>query len=238
MPLSPEQLFPNPLTLTDPSINPYVGKLLAGKADGTLPLLVGDEASAWRGKWREKFFASFHTPPLIPDSRQRLIVEIGCHKGDLITNIAKDHPAIGFIGLDITYKRVVMTAERAVSRQTKNVQSVMANAMAMTRFFDPGELDGVMVFYPDPWAKRTEAKKRLLKAEFLSSLKQLIRPGGFFWLKTDQKEYFGGVCELVDQLGFRRVTTISSLIQQDYLTTFEKKFKIQNLPTYEQKWEL
>ena len=42
-----------------------------------------------------------------------LIVEIGSHMGDVMCEMANNHPDKAFVGLDITFKRVVTLAEKA-----------------------------------------------------------------------------------------------------------------------------
>jgi tRNA (guanine-N7-)-methyltransferase len=53
----------------------------------------------------------------------------------------------------------------------------------------PDSLDGVHVFFPDPWPKKRHHKRRLIQPSFVHLLAQRIRPGGYLHLATDWAEY-------------------------------------------------
>jgi tRNA (guanine-N7-)-methyltransferase len=50
-------------------------------------------------------------------------------------------------------------------------------------------LEGVHVFFPDPWPKKRHHKRRLIQAPFVHLLAQHVRPGGYLHLATDWQEY-------------------------------------------------
>jgi tRNA G46 methylase TrmB len=51
-------------------------------------------------------------------------------------------------------------------------------------------LNGVLCFYPDPWPKRSQRKKRIWKRDFFNDLVPKLRSQAFIFLKTDQLDYF------------------------------------------------
>jgi tRNA (guanine-N7-)-methyltransferase len=53
----------------------------------------------------------------------------------------------------------------------------------------PGALDGVHVFFPDPWPKKRHHKRRLLKPEFVHALALRLAPGGYLHVATDWEDY-------------------------------------------------
>jgi tRNA (guanine-N7-)-methyltransferase len=231
----------------NPRVNVYVDKILQAERDGILPIAFGEGLRGRAGQWRSTINL-FHTAksslpaPLGPDAK--LIVEIGCHKGRTLKEMAGANPGYGFIGIDITYKRVVMTAERAVAAGLRNTYQVMANAVGLDQIFNPQEVDGLVIFFPDPWVKKqSQAKNRLVSPEFAARAAAVLKPGGFIWFKTDQESYFQAAGATFQAAGMRLSKTAAlnteesePLLARDYSSTFEAKFQKQGLPTYSGVW--
>ena len=53
----------------------------------------------------------------------------------------------------------------------------------------PASLDGVHLFFPDPWPKTRHHKRRLLQPAFLSLLVGRLRPGAYIHCATDWEAY-------------------------------------------------
>lgn len=233
MPLKNPNPFASRAEGLNATINPYVAMLRDGAREGTLPVAFGAGLEEMPGRWREKI-AEFHR---LPEPASRLIVEIGCHKGQTITTMASDQKDTAFVGIDITFKRVVTTAQRASSLDLKNVFCAMVNAQAIDRLFAQGEVDGVVIFFPDPWVKKKrQAKNRLVEPRFVERLTRVLKPGGFVWLKTDQEVYFEGARAAFDGASYAPVTSGAGIPAVDYTSAFEQRFQAQNLPTYSGKW--
>jgi tRNA (guanine-N7-)-methyltransferase len=52
-----------------------------------------------------------------------------------------------------------------------------------------GSLDGVHVFFPDPWPKKRHHKRRLLQPPFLRLLASRMKPGAYLHVATDWQDY-------------------------------------------------
>ena len=231
MPLKNPDPFASRAERLDATVNPYVATLRQAALDGSLPLAFGSMLAELPGRWRERIALARGKKPA------SLVLEIGCHKGQTLTAMAADAPETGFIGMDITYKRVVTTAERMKARGLTNVFLAMANAQAIDRLFAPGELDGVVIFFPDPWVKKArQAKNRLVNPDFVGRLASAVRSGGYVWLKTDQRVYFEEASEALNQGMFMAVDVAPGVPTVDYTSAFEQRYHAQNLPTYSGKW--
>ena len=167
---------------------------------------------------------------------KKLVLEIGIHRGWTLTEMATDHPRIGFVGLDITLKRVVTSAQRAQNQKLDNVLCVLSDAKFLGEIFEPGEGDGVVIFFPDPWEKkRSQKHKRLMNKEFIEGVEKFLKIGGFFWFKTDCKEYFEQVTELVAEAPFQSANR-DMVFKRDYSSAFESRYLKQNKQVYEGFW--
>jgi tRNA (guanine-N7-)-methyltransferase len=213
-------------------INPYVTELMEGQENGSLPVLFGPNLLGIRGNWSQKF-KSF----LEGSDTNDLILEIGCHKGNTLREMATKFLNLNFIGMDITYKRVVYSAKRAKNAELKNVMAVLGNAKQMDAIFEEGELDGVIIFFPDPWSKKSkQSKNRLVSEEFSELLFKVIKPGGFLWFKTDDDNYFSDTSSYLNKAGFVLSEAKSGLPAEKFETTFERKFRLMGESTNEGHW--
>lgn len=233
MAVSQKSIFQDLSPSLDFSINPYAKVVAENKNSCSLPLAYGPELHGKSGKWKS-FFKDSDRHGFIP---RKLVLEIGCHKGRTLNQIAAMHPNIGFIGMDITFKRVVLTAKHAIEMDNSNLCSVLGDARQIDQIFAGGELDGVLAFFPDPWEKkRSQSHKKLFNEDFMNTLAHVLKPNGQFWFKTDVKTYFHDLASSVAKVGMTPIAKSQSILEGDYETYFESKFKSQNLPTFEALW--
>lgn len=226
MPIRHENPFRDPTNLSNPDANPFV-KIMRDSADeGTLPILFGEALRNKPGAWLEG------------SEKSELIVEIGCHKGDVLCQFAKARPEAFYVGLDITFKRVVETARRIRNLSLDNVMSVLANAQGIHEVFNPGEVQGLVVFYPDPWnQKKRQLKNRLINDSFAAKAFSVLAPGGFFWLKTDDRGYFEQAGAALEKAKFTpSKPDVHGLTLEPFTSRFEAGFALKNVPKNEAIW--
>lgn len=230
MPVRTHDVFSDIVAQIDPNKNPFVKKFVEAQASGSLPIAYGPSMKECPGRWREKFshIEGYRTKPLV--------VEIGCHTGRTLCQMAEAHPEILFLGIDITFKRVIHTAERAQKLGLQNIFSILANAGGLEELFEPNEVDGFVTFFPDPWSKKKHAHNRLYAPKFCQASWTALRPGGFLWLKTDQELYYADACIHTANQGFQETITLPLLGGEDYRSTFLNRFELQNVPWHGRKW--
>lgn len=230
MPIRIEDPFRDPTLRLRKEVNPYVERLIEGSADGSLQALYGPQLKGKKGEWLS--YAKTRTGR----SFKQLIVEVGSHKGEVLIQMAAANPETFFLGLDITFKRVVGLADRAAAEGLDNVLALLCNGRALTQIFNQAELAGMIVFFPDPWIKKKrQQKNRLVDENFLSDLAEVLAPGGSFWFKTDHRPYFEDGAALADRK-FTREEKRLFLAESNYPSNFEKRFTEKNLPTYSGSW--
>lgn len=231
----PFSSFGDRITRLTTDHNPYAKMLREATETGDLAIAYGEALRDRTGKWRQTFNQFYNRPETA--SPRPIVVEIGCYKGLTITAMAKAHPEIDFIGVDITFKRVVTTAQRVKKMGLTNVFCVMANAIAVDQLFGNSEIDGVVIFYPDPWIKKkSQAKNRLVNAEFCTRLGGVLSRGAVCWLKTDQAVYFEGASAAFAATGYVPVSPKEGLFAETYTSAFERRFAEQHLPSFGGIW--
>ena len=247
MPIKNLDPFDDFLEKLDPNVNPYVQRLKDHTLKGDLPISYGTGLRKYVGKWRQEMARTGATllvqgdqggcasKEQEPPSSVPLILEVGCHQGQTLVHMAQSFPGYKFLGIDITFKRIVGTGEKIARLGLNNAFCALANAQKVSVLFAPGELDGVVVFFPDPWIKKArQSKNRLFNGSFVQEIKKALRPGGFVWFKTDQKIYAEEVFQVLVDAGFAVDPQVvyPPTMGRDFSSTFEKRFQEQNLPTY------
>lgn len=228
MPLRRADIFADLPEHLRETVNPYLAKVKAAQKSD-LPLLFGSDLRGKKGRWNE-FFAS-----RLARSPQRLWLEIGVHNGKVLAELAALHRSDAFLGMDITFKRVFASAKRLKEQGLGNGAIVLGNAKALAQIFAPGELHGVLVFFPDPWSKKSRQKhNRLLSKEFCALLHLLIKANGNLWLKTDNHAYFCSVNKWCENLGFEALG--ERPFAGELTSSFERRFQQQKVPTYQTIW--
>ena len=61
-----------------------------------------------------------------------------------------------------------------------------------------GSLDGIHIFFPDPWHKKRHNKRRLIQAPFVAKLLPKLKSGGYIHLATDWEEYAQQMLEVLN----------------------------------------
>lgn len=174
-------------------------------------------------------------PDLFPDADKPLLLEIGCYMGKNVVEFAELNPHFNVLGIDITYKRVVKSARKIHREGLSNARIGICDARALVDACPDSSLTGVCVFFPDPWPKKRHVKNRLLNEEFLAKLRAKLRPGGFFWFKTDSARYFDDVMALVrpSEWGVSPADEVpAELTRAPYVTVFEQLFLTKALPIH------
>ena len=80
-----------------------------------------------------------------------------------------------------------------------NVVPVRGDAVALLAERVPADsLEGIRVFFPDPWPKRRHHKRRLIQPDFVALAARRLRPGGTLHLATDWLDYAVQMREVCD----------------------------------------
>ena len=92
-----------------------------------------------------------------------LVLEIGCGMGETTAAIAQAHPEINFIGCEVFAAGVGALSKRLHDIDLKNVRIFRHDAVEVVRdMLEDESLDGVHIFFPDPWRKARHHKRRLI----------------------------------------------------------------------------
>lgn len=127
------------------------------------------------------------------------VLEIGCGMGETTAAIAQAHPEVNFIGCEVFAAGVGALAKRLHEMELTNVRIFRWDAVDVVRDMIPeNSLEGVHIFFPDPWRKKRHHKRRLVAQPFIGLLASRIRPGGYIHCATDWEDYSAQMLEVLD----------------------------------------
>lgn len=131
-------------------------------------------------------------------------VEVGTGNGLYLEAIAAEHPERRYLGIERSGEFFVKTAKRAARAGRGNVRCIHGDAREVFESLLPPEsVQEVIVNFSDPWPKRRHRLRRLFRAEFVSSIEKVLRPGGEVRFKTDVGWYFNqAIGELRRRVGW------------------------------------
>lgn len=235
MPLDKSNVTPfcDPISGLTRKINPYLDKLVFAKDSNSLPIMYGKDLQQMPGHWHEKFSEMSEKN----NSLREIFLEIGCYKGETLVSMAEQNIESGFIGVDLTFKRVFLSGSRAAKKNLKNIICVLFNGKFIGQIFAESELSGIIIFFPDPWdKKKRQEKNRLISEDFVVSVHKVLKPGGFIWFKTDKESYYNEAKKMFLSKYFRDMENKDGLCAKNYPTTFQTCFLMQKAQIYEGVW--
>ena len=118
------------------------------------------------------------------------IFEIGFGMGETTAKIARAHPENNYIALEVHTPGVGSLLKDIHEQGITNIRIIQHDAVEVLRDMIPmNSLDGVHVFFPDPWPKKRQQKRRLLQSPMVHALAEHLKPGGYLHSATDWEEY-------------------------------------------------
>jgi len=118
------------------------------------------------------------------------VLEIGFGMGETTAAIAAAHPDIDYLALEVHTPGVGSLLKLIAEGNLTNLRVIQHDAVEVVRdMLAPGSLAGIHVFFPDPWPKKRQQKRRLIKPDFVALLASRLAPGGYFHCATDWEEY-------------------------------------------------
>ena len=126
------------------------------------------------------------------------ILEIGFGMGESTSAIALAHPENDYLTLEVHTPGVGSLLKQIEEKQLGNIRIIQHDAVEVLRdMLTDNVLDGVHIFFPDPWHKTRHNKRRLIQTPFVAQLVQKLKPacpelgrrGGYIHVATDWQDY-------------------------------------------------
>ena len=182
-----------------------------------------------KGSWTEVF-----------PKDQPLHIEVGMGKGRFLMDMAKLHPEINYVGIEM-YDSVLLRAlqkrERLEETGEKlvNLKFMCVDARLLPEIFEKGEVQKIYLNFSDPWPKDRHAKRRLTSRQFLERYHNILKEEGRVIFKTDNRPLFDFSLEEVKEAGWTLEKSTFDLHHSEYvegniMTEYEEKFVAKGNP--------
>jgi tRNA (guanine-N7-)-methyltransferase len=126
------------------------------------------------------------------------ILEIGFGMGDATAKIAQTLPESDFLAVEVHTPGVGSLLKLMQEGDISNIRIVQHDAVeVLQNMLADASLDGVHIFFPDPWHKKRHHKRRLIQAEFVQLLCSKLNAGAYIHVATDWQEYAEWVLEVL-----------------------------------------
>ncbi|PZH14649.1 tRNA (guanosine(46)-N7)-methyltransferase TrmB [Streptomyces sp. NTH33] len=119
-----------------------------------------------------------------------VVLEIGFGMGEATAEMAAADPDTNILAVDVHTPGQGNLLNLADHDGLTNVRVANGDAIILLReMLAPGSLDGLRVYFPDPWPKKRHHKRRLIQPEFLTLAAARLRPGALVHCATDWEPY-------------------------------------------------
>ena len=118
------------------------------------------------------------------------ILEIGFGMGETTALIARSHPENDYLAIEVHTPGVGGLLKLIGENGLRNIRIVQHDATeVLQHMLPPGSLNGVHIFFPDPWPKKRHQKRRLVQPPLIALLASRMASGAYLHLATDWEEY-------------------------------------------------
>jgi tRNA (guanine-N7-)-methyltransferase len=127
----------------------------------------------------------------------KTIMEIGFGMGEATAIIAKNHPDNAYIAVDVHPPGIGKLLSRIDEDKLANVKVIEDDVhVVLEHMFADHCLDGIHLFFPDPWPKKKHHKRRIVNDGFLQLIHPKLKKGGFIHIATDWVPYATSIQEV------------------------------------------
>ena len=118
-----------------------------------------------------------------------VVLDIGFGGGEGLIDMAAQRPAECLIGVEVHTPGVAKVIDAIESGGWQHVRVVEGDVLDFLPRLVPGSLAGVRIWFPDPWLKRKQQHRRLVRPAVLPLLVDRLRLGGTLHVATDIADY-------------------------------------------------
>lgn len=189
------------------------------------PQYVVTNPADYKGKWQTQF-----------PKEQPLHIEVGSGKGRFINEMAKAHPEINYIGIEMNKNVLVNALDKLIESDVPNLKLLLVDGRDLGEYFADGEVNQLYLNFSDPWPKKRHEKRRLTYCTFLKTFESILQDMGEIHFKTDNQKLFEYSLCSFSQYGMVLKQVWLDLHHSDFegniMTEYEEKFSSKGQPIY------
>lgn len=174
------------------------------------------------------YYKIFHRHELIT-------LEIGFGMGDWLWHMITNQPEKNFIGIEVHQPGVAKLLEKLHTEPHNNIKIYNDDAMIVLEKCIPNNsLEQVLLFFPDPWPKRRQHKRRIVQPVFAQLIYKKLAHNGTFQMLTDCQDYAEHSKKVLQQtLDKANITLTEKENDGGYVTKFSQRAIMAGQKIYE-----
>lgn len=115
-------------------------------------------------------------------------LDIGCGMGKFLIEYGFENQNENVLGLEVRPMPVEWINSVIKGEKYENIGVLHYSLANGLDFIDDNSLDSIYYFFPDPWFKSKQSKRRVLNQKFLEICLNKLKLGGNLFIQTDVKE--------------------------------------------------
>ena len=132
------------------------------------------------------------------NTAHKKVLEIGFGMGETTAKIAQTLTDHDFVAVEVHTPGVGGLLKLIEEQALTNIRIIQHDVVeVLHHMLQDDSLDGVHIFFPDPWHKKRHHKRRLIQAEFVKLLCTKLKIGAYLHVATDWQEYAEWVLEVL-----------------------------------------
>ncbi len=155
-----------------------------------------------------------------------LILEIGFGMGFSTAEIARSNLNKNYIAIEVHSPGVGNLLKLIQENNISNLKIIQHDAVeVLNSMIKNDSLDGIHIFFPDPWPKKRHHKRRLIQLNLIKLIAQKIKRSGYLHIATDWEDYASWIIDLLDKEEELQKTSDDFFKKPDYrpLTKYENR---------------
>ena len=181
----------------------------------------------YKTQWKEVF-----------GNNNKICLELGMGRGSFIIEMAKKHPNINFIGLELDINQTATAIKNVEKEKITNLKMICADANEIPNMFGK-EIDTIYLTFSEPWPKEKDKKKRFTSVNYLKLYDRIFKKNKHIIMKTDNKILFASALESLSDYWytFNRVSLDlhsdeRHIEDEEIVTDFERQYIKEKRPIY------
>ena len=139
--------------------------------------------SSYKGNWKSLF-----------NNNNPICLELGMGRGSFIIGMAKKHPNINYIGLELDESQTATAVKNIGREEINNLKIICGDARSIIEYFGK-EIDTIYLTFSEPWPKKHDKNKRFTDVSYLKLYDRIFKKNKHIILKTDNKILFASALE-------------------------------------------
>ena len=127
---------------------------------------------------------------LVFNNSNPVTIEIGFGMGSATAEIASANPEKNYIGIEVFRAGIGRLLMEIDKRRLTNIRIIEHDVTDVLEKMIPNDsIDAFHIFFPDPWPKKRQKKRRLVRLPFTDVLASRLKYGGYIYMVSDNEDY-------------------------------------------------